>query len=59
MLGERKLTLGVKARTGTRAGEGQCPLAAEHVTAEVVHGVPGVFPGLEGGDTVRGKRPPH
>lgn len=56
---ERKLSLGVKARTGTGAGEGQRPLAAVHVAAEVVHWVSGVFPGLAGGDAVRGKRPPH
>lgn len=59
MLREQKLTLAVKTRTGTRAGEGQRPLAAIHVAAEVLHGVSGVFPGLAGGGAVRGKCPPH
>lgn len=59
VLRERKLTLAVETRTGTRAGEGQCPLAAVHVAAEVLHGVPGVFPGLAGRGAVRRKRPPH
>lgn len=45
--------------TGTRAGEGQRPMAVVHEAAEVLHGVPGVFPGLAGGDAVRWKRPPR
>lgn len=59
VLQEQKLTLAVETRTRTRAGEGQCPRAVVHVATEVVHGVSGVFSGLTGGGTVRGKRPPH
>lgn len=58
MLREQKLTPDVFG-TGTRAGEGQRPLVVVHEAAEVLHGVPGVFPGLAGGDAVRWKRPPR